>query len=296
MRTRQHFGRIRIQRPIINIKTKVNNACERGVLRLGAHLRVREEEDACDEGANYHGIFPTEKAQIAEVRSEHGTPYAGEVDEGVVAPGGVSGGLAELGAARRQVLREENIVKRIREADEDPGEPDEGRRGADAARGKQTPQVDSDFADAPFAALAQRGLAAGGHLFEGEGAGTVVLFRDEEEGGDGFCVAALADEEFGGFAEAEDGDAEDAHDEDEGAGCEPDVSPTLVIGVCAGRGIRVGLRILAREIGDEGPRKEARDELSDACNLSASFHLQRPSHQTSLSLSRQCETHPTNTP
>ena len=77
--------------------------------------------------------------------------------------------------------------------------------------------MDPDFADAPFAALPERGLATRGHLFEREGAGPVVFFCDEEEGFDGFGVAAFADEELWRFAETQYGESEDAHYEDEGA-------------------------------------------------------------------------------
>ncbi len=57
---------------------------------------------------------------------------------------------------------------------------------------------------------------------------TVVLMRDELQGVDDFSIAAFANQKFGCLAEANNGDTEDRHDEDEGTVGEPDIAPSGV--------------------------------------------------------------------
>lgn len=63
------------------------------------------------------------------------------------------------------------------------------------------------------------------------------------------------------FFQADDGDTEDGHDEYKGPVCIPDVSPALVIVICAS-----GLtgRTAGAEVREEGPGKETCDQLSNA--------------------------------
>ena len=120
---------------------------------------------------------------------------------------------------------------------------------------------------APFTPSGARfvDLAAGLEVLEGEVAGAGVFASEELERFDAFCVAALADAELGGLFEPHDGDAEHAHEEDEGARGEPDVAPAFVVGVRAGRGGGERGRVLAGVVWDEGPGEEAGDELADSC-------------------------------
>lgn len=122
-------------------------------------------------------------------------------------------------------------------------------------------------AEAEFAfalGSARLDCSAGLQCFEGEGARAVVFLSNELQCFNAFGVAAFADEELGCFFEPDHGDAEDGHDEDEGARSVPDVAPALVVGFGAGFGIGVCCGVLATKVGDEGPCKEACEELSDA--------------------------------
>lgn len=84
------------------------------------------------------------------------------------------------------------------------------------------------------------------------------------EDGEGFGVAAFADEEFGGFFQPDDEDACHAHYEDERARGVPDVAPALVVGLCAGRGVGKVCGVLAGVVGEESPGEDTGDELTDA--------------------------------
>ena len=108
---------------------------------------------------------------------------------------------------------------------------------------------------------------ASSHLLDSKRARAVVLLRNKLQCFDGLCVAAFADEELGRFAEAHDSDAEDGHDEDEGARGEPDVAPAFVVGVGAGFGVGEEGGVFAGEVGDEGPGEEAGDKLTDTLCL-----------------------------
>ena len=77
-----------------------------------------------------------------------------------------------------------------------------------------------------------------------------------------FGVSPFTNEELGRFAQADDGDPGNRHDEDKSSASVPDVPPALVVVVGAGGGIRHDGRVLAAVVGDEGPGKEARDELA----------------------------------
>lgn len=166
--------------------------------------------------------------------------------------------------ATLEVLREEYVVQRVREADEHPTTPYQRGADSDAFGGKKTLQVDSNFCRRPLRAIyVLLDGAAGGERVEGKRARAVILVCDEEQGFYGFGVATFADQKLWGFAEAQDGDAQNTHDEDKGARGEPDVAPAFVVGVGAWFGGGVVRRVLAREVGEEGPGKETGNELAD---------------------------------
>lgn len=70
-------------------------------------------------------------------------------------------------------------------------------------------------------------------LLKRERARAVVLRSNTLESLDDFSVSSFADEEFWRFFEADDGEAGDGHDEDEGAVGVPDVAPAFVVFVGA---------------------------------------------------------------
>ena len=71
---------------------------------------------------------------MAHVTRKDRTPNPTEVDERVIPPRDILTRLAKSSAARLEIGREEDIVERVCEADECPGEPNEGRGDADAFR------------------------------------------------------------------------------------------------------------------------------------------------------------------
>jgi len=127
--------------------------------------------------------------------------------------------------------------------------------------------VHADLAETPLRAARAmvRDGSAGGEFLDGEGAGSIVLLGNGLQDGDAFGVFALADEELGRLLQADDGYAQDAHDEDERARREPHVAPAHVVGARAGRRRGVHGWVDAGESGDEGPGEEAGDELADTC-------------------------------
>lgn len=61
---------------------------------------------------------------MAHVTSQHGTPDTAEIDERVVAPGNRGRGLTKGSATGAKVGGEKDIVKRVSETNQCPGEPD----------------------------------------------------------------------------------------------------------------------------------------------------------------------------
>lgn len=124
--------------------------------------------------------------------------------------------------------------------------------------------------EAPFA-LSLRGARiccpASLQGLESQGARSAVLVRDPLQRLDALGVSAFANEELGGFFEADDGDTCNGHDEDEGTRGVPDVTPALIIGLGAGLGVGEDRGVEAGVIGEEGPCEEACDELSNSCGL-----------------------------
>lgn len=124
----------------------------------------------------------------------------------------------------------------------------------------------ADGAEPPFR-LAQGGArgecSTGLEGFKGEAAGAVVFGCDALEDFDGFGVFALADEVFRSFFETDHEDARHGHDENKGARGVPDVTPALVVGPGAGRGVGEDTGIQTAEVGQEAPCEEARYQLTD---------------------------------
>lgn len=102
------------------------------------------------------------------------------------------------------------------------------------------------------------------HHFYSQTTRAIVLVCNGLQGFDTFCVSALADEEFGRFFEADDGDAGERHDEDERAAGVPHIAPSLVVGFRARCCVRENGGIEAGEVWEKGPCEKSGDELSDA--------------------------------
>ena len=237
--------------------------------KVHTYLRIREEKHACNQRAHDHRILPSQPRPAAHPPGQHRPPDAAEIDERVVPPRHIRAVLPELGAPRREVLRQEHVVQRIRKPDQRPAEPDQPCADPDPPRREKALQMHENLAQPPerptLPAAGSGDGAARTQIFERERAGAVVFGSQESQGLQALFVAALCDEELRGFLEAHDGDAQEGHEEDERAGGEPDVPPALVVGVDAGGSRGVDGRVFAGEIGDEGPGEEAGDELADAC-------------------------------
>lgn len=102
MRTWQHFRRVCVQRAIVNIQAKVDDAGECHILRRCPDLRVCEEERHRNKRSNDHRVLSAQSGPTHPA-SENGTPDAAEVDESVVAPCDVWRRLAKRCATRGQV-------------------------------------------------------------------------------------------------------------------------------------------------------------------------------------------------
>lgn len=82
-----------------------------------------------------------------------------------------------------------------------------------------------------------------------EPGGSPVLLRDPLDGGDGLVLAAAGHEELGRLVEGEE-EAGQEHAEGDGAQGQDEVAPAPVVSLEADLG-----GVLAREVGDKGPRK-----------------------------------------
>lgn len=283
---RKYFRRVSIQRAVVDVEAEVDDTSKGRILCLRAdlslvslnnslnpgmlikiketYLRIRKEENTGNQGPYHHRVLTTQHPQIAHPACQYRAPDTREVDQRIVPPGHICTRLSKLRTPTLQILRQEDVVERIRQPDQHPARPDQPRAHPDPLRSKQASKMDPDFRQRPLTAVSLlTDGAARSHLLEGKRTRAVVFLRDELQCFDGLCVAAFADEELGRFAEAHDGDAEDGHDEDEGSGGVPDVAPSLIVGIGAGFGVGEERWVLAREVGNEGPGEEAGDELAD---------------------------------
>jgi hypothetical protein len=103
------------------------------------------------------------------------------------------------------------------------------------------------------------------HTFDSKAAWSIVLLRNRLQRVHALCIAAFSNQELGRFFQSDNGDAQNGHDEDEGAGGVPDVAPSLVVGFCACGSVGDDGGVVAGEVGDEAPGEEAGYELTDAC-------------------------------
>lgn len=286
MRTRQDLWRVRVEGAVVDVEAEVDDTSKGRILCLRAdlslvslnntlhlgtltkiketYLRIRKEENTGNQGPYHHRVLTTQHPQIAHPACQYRAPDTREVDQRIVPPRHIRTRLSKLRTPTLQILRQEDVVERIRQPDQHPARPDQPRAHPDPLRSKQASEMDPDFRRRPLTAVSLlTDGAARSHLLEGQRTRAVVFVRDELQCFDGLCVAAFADEELGRFAEAHDGDAEDGHDEDEGSRGVPDVAPSLVVGIGAGFGVGEERWVLAGEVGNEGPGEEAGDELAD---------------------------------
>lgn len=127
---------------------------------------------------------------------------------------------------------EEGVVQREPQADESPDEHDQRCTMSEFRRCEES----ADMGEVQFLEFSLHGgggvgaerallLVDGFEVGEGEGGGFAVAAGDFVDDFDGFGVFAAAHEEFGGFVEGEEEEAEDKHEHGDGAHDDHEVAP-----------------------------------------------------------------------
>jgi hypothetical protein len=107
------------------------------------------------------------------------------------------------------------------------------------------------------------------HTLDSKATWSIVLLRNRLQRIHALGIPAFSNQELGRFFQSDNGDAQNRHDEDEGAGGVPDVSPSLVVIFCACESVGDDGGVVAGEVGDEAPGEEAGYELADSCLYSS---------------------------
>lgn len=170
-----------------------------------------------------------------EDAADEGAGDAEDGDDERVAVGDVGGAVAEGGAADGLDVGEEGVVEREPEADESPDEHDQRCTKSEFRRREER----ADMGEVEFLEFSLHGgggvgtdlaplLVDGFEVGEGEGGGFAVAAGDFVDDFDGFGVFTTAHEEFGGFVEGKEEEAEDEHEHGEGAHGDHKVAPLEV--------------------------------------------------------------------
>jgi hypothetical protein len=107
------------------------------------------------------------------------------------------------------------------------------------------------------------------HTFDSKAACSIVLLRNRLQRVHALCIAAFSNQELGRFFQSDNGDAQNGHDEDEGARGVPDIAPSLVVVFCACGSVGDDRGVVAGEVGNEAPGEEAGYKLADSCLYSS---------------------------
>jgi hypothetical protein len=153
----QDLGGVRVERAVVYVEEEVDRTGETQVLSgtadLGVAARkvsfrlreshseqwhIREEEDHRDDGTEDHSTTTLEVACIGHQTTQNRAEDTCNVHDRVVAPCSVVAAVSKVRTTRLEVVRQENVVERVGEADEGPAQPYERRAEAELAGDEET--------------------------------------------------------------------------------------------------------------------------------------------------------------
>ena len=125
---RKDLGRVGVENAVVDVQTDADDTAEDEILHGCANARVSEEKEHRQQSTDDHRVPTPEKAHFHQTAGDHRTENTAGVDDGVVAIGGVRRVIAGLRPARLQIIGQKDVVQRIGQTDQRPGENVQHRR------------------------------------------------------------------------------------------------------------------------------------------------------------------------
>ncbi|KFY69558.1 hypothetical protein V496_00139 [Pseudogymnoascus sp. VKM F-4515 (FW-2607)] len=229
----------------VGIEHTVHDVLEEGLDAGEDELEIRvcangeeEQKHARDEGGDGHRALAADILDVDGVAGDDGTGHTADGDDGVVAVHNVCWRRRGIGVDAREILGEEGVEQRVTHSNRGPAEPQKrsvdcealvGEERRDALGGELLDLAPDDLFCGEYLVwdFLQAASDRVENLLADPGLG-LVLEGNASDDGDGFALAATAEEELWRLEQVEEEEAADEHGKGKGSHGEVEISPAHV--------------------------------------------------------------------